>query len=102
MLILVRHGQSEANAAGLLVGRTDSALTALGRRQAERIGEALVAGHTGQPVRIITSPLSRARHTAAIVAAAYGGAEPEVEERLIELDYGGLEGQRPAELARGV
>jgi len=102
MLILVRHGQSEANAAGLLVGRMDSALTALGKHQAERIGEALVAAHTGRPVRIITSPLSRARDTATIVAAACGAAQPVVEERLIELDYGELDGQRPADLVRGV
>jgi probable phosphoglycerate mutase len=102
VLILVRHGQSEANAAGLLVGRTDSALTALGQRQAARIGEALAAGHAGQPVRVITSPLSRARDTAAIVAAAYGAAPPQIEERLIELDYGELDGQRPADLAQGM
>jgi broad specificity phosphatase PhoE len=41
VLILVRHGQSEANAAGLLLGRADSELTELGRLQASRIGQAL-------------------------------------------------------------
>ena len=41
MLILVRHGQSEANAAGLLLGRLDSPLTELGRRQAKVLGEVL-------------------------------------------------------------
>ena len=34
MLILVRHGESVANAQGLLLGRTDAALTERGRRQA--------------------------------------------------------------------
>jgi len=102
VLILVRHGQSEANAAGLLVGRMDSPLTALGTRQADQIGEALVAGRSTRPVRIMTSPLSRARDTAAIVATALGAAPPEVEERLIELDYGEIDGQRPADLPRGM
>lgn len=113
MLILVRHGQSEANAAGLLLGRADSSLTELGRRQAGRIGEALADSAREAPggaeearplARILTSPLARARSTAEIIRDVLGpGApEPEVEERLIELDYGELEGKRPADLPRGV
>jgi probable phosphoglycerate mutase len=102
VLILVRHGQSEANAAGLLVGRTDSALTELGRLQAAAIGEALVA-QPKRPFRILTSPLARARHTAEIIAGRLGSADtPEVEDRLIELDYGELDGCRPGDLGRGV
>ncbi|MGD0440008.1 MAG: histidine phosphatase family protein, partial [Acidimicrobiales bacterium] len=38
MLFLVRHGQSDANAAGLVIGRTDSPLTELGQRQAAALG----------------------------------------------------------------
>jgi broad specificity phosphatase PhoE len=102
MLILVRHGQSEANAAGLLVGRTESVLTELGRRQAAAIGEVLAAEQKS-PLRLLTSPLARARHTAEIIAGRLGTAlVPTVEDRLIELDYGELEGQRPADLSRGV
>lgn len=101
VLILVRHGQSEANAAGLLVGRTDSPLTELGRRQAGATADALAAGER-RLTRILTSPLVRARDTAQIVGAALGSADaPEVEGRLIELDYGELEGRRPADLSRG-
>jgi len=102
MLILVRHGQSEANAAGLLVGRTDSALTELGRRQAAAIGEVLAAAPE-RPLQLLTSPLVRARHTAEIIARRLGSPlTPQVEDRLIELDYGELDGQRPADLSRGV
>ena len=36
MLILVRHGESVANAQGLLLGRTDAELTDTGRAQAQR------------------------------------------------------------------
>jgi probable phosphoglycerate mutase len=116
VLILVRHGQSEANAAGLLLGRADSELTELGRLQASRIGQALarsVRHFSGgdddgpdvlAPIRILTSPLVRARLTAKIISEVLGPGvpQPEVEDRLIELDYGELEGQRPADLAPGI
>lgn len=83
MLILVRHGQSAANEAGLLLGRVDSPLTELGRRQAERLAAALAT-----PARVIASPLTRALAT----AAAFG--QPvELDERWLEMDYGDLDGQ---------
>jgi broad specificity phosphatase PhoE len=41
MLFAVRHGQSESDATGLLIGRTDSPLTELGQRQAISLGDAL-------------------------------------------------------------
>ncbi len=96
MLYLLRHGQSEANAAGLLVGRSDPPLTALGRLQAEAAGRAL-AGLVGGDVRILASPLDRAWRTAEIVAGVVAAelGEPvgvDVEERLIEMDYGSLDG----------
>ncbi len=72
MLILVRHGQSEANAAGLLLGRLDSPLTELGRRQAKVLGEVL-ALRDPTPVQLVTSPLLRARETADAIADALRG-----------------------------
>ena len=42
-VILMRHGESEANAGGLWQGTGSSPLTAMGRRQAERAGMALAA-----------------------------------------------------------
>jgi broad specificity phosphatase PhoE len=81
VLILVRHGQTSANAEGRLSGRADIGLTELGERQAK----ALAAG-VGAPARVIASPLRRARDT----AAAFG-LPVEVDERWIELDYGALD-----------
>jgi broad specificity phosphatase PhoE len=82
VLFLVRHGQTAANAAGLLLGRADPPLTELGRRQASAIAGALPA-----PSRLISSPLQRARDT----AAAFG--QPfEIDERWIEMDYGDVDG----------
>src|SRR3954447_22052990 len=78
MLFGVRHGQTAANAAGQLLGRADIPLTELGRRQAEALAAAV-----GPVDRVITSPLERARDT----AAAFG-LPVEVDERWTELDYG--------------
>ena len=89
MLFLVRHGQTAANAAGLLLGRADPPLTTLGQRQAEAL-----AGALPRPDRLLSSPLRRARDT----AAAFG-VEPEIDDRWIELDYGELDGVPVASVA---
>jgi broad specificity phosphatase PhoE len=83
MLVLVRHGQTEANARGLLLGRADPPLSDLGRRQAEAL-----ATMVPNPARVVASPLLRTMET----AAAFG-REVEIDERWIELDYGTLDGQ---------
>ena len=82
MLFIVRHGQTQANADGLVLGRADPPLTDLGRRQAAALGRALPA-----PARVVSSPLRRAQET----AAAFGVAV-ETDERWIELDYGEMDG----------
>jgi broad specificity phosphatase PhoE len=82
VLIIVRHGQTAPNAEGVLLGRADPPLTELGRRQAAALAAAL-----GRPDRLVSSPLQRARDT----AAAFG--QPvQIDERWIELDYGELDG----------
>ncbi len=86
MLILVRHGESVANAQGLLLGRTDAELTDVGRAQS-------VAAHAllRDPVaEVRTSPLRRARDTAELLDL---GAPVDVDERWIEVDYGEFECQ---------
>jgi alpha-ribazole phosphatase len=88
MLILVRHGRTAANAAGLLQGRLDHPLDEQGRWQAERIASVL-----RDVDRVISSPLRRAQETAAGL-----GRPVEVDERWIELDYGALDGAKLAEV----
>ena len=83
MIVFVRHGQTEANAVGLLQGRADIALTDLGREQAALVAAALPA----VPRRVVASPLQRAVDTAAPIAARFG-LDVEVDDRLVELDYG--------------
>jgi broad specificity phosphatase PhoE len=86
MLILVRHGESVANAQGLLLGRTDAELTEKGMAQARSVGQLLRA----PVVAVRTSPLSRARDTAALLDL---GVPVEVDGRWIEVDYGEYECQ---------
>ena len=86
MLILARHGRTQANASHLLQGRSDNRLDALGERQAAEIATVL-AQLDGGLDRIISSPLPRAMQTAA-ASAELLGAEVTIDERWSELDYG--------------
>ena len=86
MLILVRHGESVANAQGLLLGRTDAELTEAGRAQAAGVRRLL----TARVAELRSSPLARARHTAAALGL---GVPLSIDERWIEVDYGEYECQ---------
>jgi broad specificity phosphatase PhoE len=86
VLILVRHGESVANAQGLLLGRTDAELTDAGRVQAESARTLL----QGPVAEVRSSPLRRALDTAELLSLDPAVA---VDERWIEVDYGEFEGQ---------
>ena len=85
MIVLVRHGQTDANRAGRLLGRADPPLNERGREQAHALATALE--HGPAPQLVLTSPLRRAQETAAQITAATG-SPVRTDERLIELDYG--------------
>jgi broad specificity phosphatase PhoE len=85
-LTLVRHGETEHNRGGLTLGRHDVALNDLGRQQAA----ALAASFSKRPAAVYSSPLIRARDTAAAIAAA-AGVPVIVEPGLIEMDVGEME-----------
>jgi broad specificity phosphatase PhoE len=91
VLVLVRHGQSELNAAGRLAGRLDSPLTGLGVAQAKAVAASLA--DVGEPAEVISSPLHRARDTAAAI-----GLPVVVDQRWIELDYGPYDGRLLADV----
>jgi broad specificity phosphatase PhoE len=85
-LFLFRHGATDWSQNGQHTGRTDIPLLPKGRRQAEAVGRYLV----GRPlVRVLTSPLQRARVTCDL--AGYGDRAV-ITEDLTEWDYGELEG----------
>lgn len=83
MLVLVRHGQTDANAQRRLQGRVDLPLTEVGREQAAALARALPS-----VAAVVSSPLARARAT----AAAFG-LPVEVDERWVEADYGVYDGR---------
>jgi broad specificity phosphatase PhoE len=90
VIILLRHGRTDANARGLLLGRADPVLDETGQSQAAAAASVLAT--TAAVARVVASPLARCRATAEIVASTIGGLEVEVDERWIELDYGELDG----------
>jgi probable phosphoglycerate mutase len=98
VIVFVRHGQTAPNREGLLLGRSDPPLTDEGRRQADRLAARLGAL---VPALVVTSPLARALETAdAIVEVC--AAPLEVDDRLVEVDYGAWEARPFAELPRDV
>jgi len=93
-LILVRHGESEGNAGGIIQGRLDFDLSPTGLRQAQ-----LTARHLARFAidRVVTSPLLRAARTAESI-----GIELSLDvapmPSLVEYDMGAASGLTGAQL----
>ena len=89
-IFLVRHGQDTDNAEGILNGRRDTELTALGREQAKTVANKLKDDN----IQIIySSPLKRTLQTAKIIAKELNIEEVIIEEGLIEREFGILTGK---------
>jgi ribonuclease H / adenosylcobalamin/alpha-ribazole phosphatase len=95
-MLLLRHGETALSAEHRFAGRGDIPLTAAGQRQAAAAARRL-ASRGGIEV-VVASPLRRAWQTAQAVAAATG-APVQVDENLIETDFGKWEGMTFAEAA---
>jgi len=94
-LVLTRHGLTDRSIPEQHLGqRIDAPLNEAGRQQAAALATRL---HGIDFDRVISSPLSRARQTAEIVAPA---ERVEVDDRLIEMDYGDWEGLTYDDLTR--
>jgi broad specificity phosphatase PhoE len=93
-LLLLRHGQTELSVQRRYSGHGDPELTPLGHAQAA--GAALRLAAVPDVAAVLTSPLRRARQTAAAVADATG-APLVVRDALIETDFGAWEGLTFAE-----
>ena len=92
-ILLVRHGETESNAARILQF-PDTPLSARGTLQAERLGRRLARLPIG---RIVSSDYARARMTAECVARATG-APLELDPGLQERNFGDLRGRPYAQL----
>jgi broad specificity phosphatase PhoE len=93
-IFLARHGESDWNVEKRFQGHSDRPLTERGRKQAHALAD-LVASEKIDAV--YTSPLSRARETAEIVAAR-AGLEPEALPELREVDTGSWSGLSRADV----
>jgi broad specificity phosphatase PhoE len=95
-LLLVRHGETDWNAAGLLQGHTDRPLSDFGRRQARQLAEEL----EGEPFdAVYASDLARARETAEIAGERLG-LPVVLDADLREKDWGSWEGLTAVERDR--
>jgi probable phosphomutase (TIGR03848 family) len=96
-VVLVRHGRSTANVAGVLTGRAPGvSLDEVGRSQAAGVAERLAGVSL---VAVVSSPLERCRETATIIADGRGH-EVRLEDGLTECDYGQWQGRPLGELAQ--
>lgn len=89
-LILIRHGESEANRQRRFGASREIPLTEQGRQQAHQAAATVVG--LFRPVRLIASPHVRTVETAKIIAASFD-LTIEIEEALRERELGVLAGQ---------
>lgn len=92
-ILLIRHGETQANRDGVFRGRGEVPLSPAGLKQAGELRARLAAAGVQ---RIFSSPLCRAAQTA---AACFPGREIELEERINNLDLGRWAGRRKKEIA---
>ncbi len=95
-VVVLRHGETTHNAAGIWQGQLDSPLSELGLAQADAVGAAVAAL---SPDRIVTSDLTRARVTAESVGRATG-IRVELDPRFREIHAGAWQGLTAAEVAQ--
>lgn len=91
-IYLVRHGQDEDNAAGILNGHRDTPLTVLGLTQARELAT-FVKEQDLIFDKVFSSPLKRAYQTALEITKTLNLEDPEVLPELIERDFGILTGK---------
>jgi len=98
-VLLIRHGRTSANTAGILAGRSSGVeLDQVGREQVAEAGSRLA----GVPLRaVVTSPLRRCRQTAqALVHARAAPTALHLEQGLLECGYGDWTGKSLRELSK--
>jgi probable phosphoglycerate mutase len=92
IVYLARHGETEWTLSGQYTGLTDLPLTERGERNARRLSERLRGLNFA---KVFTSPLQRASRTCDL--AGFGDVA-EIEQDLVEWNYGDYEGRRSAEI----
>ncbi len=90
-IILVRHGETEENVAGIIQGHLPGRLTERGRQQVERLGRRLAGERIDAAY---SSDLARARETAAVIARHHPGLRVTHTEELRERFLGRYQGMK--------
>lgn len=98
IVLLVRHGRTTANDAGILAGRSpDVHLDDTGVEQASRMGARLADVPL---VRVVSSPLERCQETTWAICEKQGRPlTPQIDDGIIECAYGAWEGGALKDLA---
>ena len=98
-VLLIRHGQTPWNVAGIWQGQADVGLTEEGEQQARAVAADLASQSTRPWKRICASDLQRARRTAETIGEALG-LEVETDPRMRERDAGKWSGHTKAEIEK--
>ncbi|MFM1906117.1 MAG: hypothetical protein RIT32_913 [Actinomycetota bacterium] len=97
-LLLIRHGESEANAKGILAGRLSGvALSSQGKSQASILNTAI--NQLSRPC-LYSSPIQRCLETARLAVASSSYDEILIDDDLAEVDYGNWSGKRLEDLEK--
>jgi len=94
-IVLVRHGQTDWSLSGQHTGRTNIPLNVEGERQAELLGAELAGMNFTE---VLTSPLARCVQTCRLAGFA---DVAELNDDLMEWDYGDFDGLTTEEIRRG-
>lgn len=94
-VLVIRHPQTVANAAGRYTGRTNSPITPVGEAQVRWLARVIAAW---EPEIAYASPLARAAETARVVMP--DGKPVEIWDELQEIDFGQAEGHTFDELVK--
>ncbi len=92
--VLVRHGQTAWNRENRFRGREDLPLDETGIWQAQAAAKTIAQRY--RPAALYSSPLNRTRQTAEPIGKATGVAV-QLDEGLIDIDYGDWQGLAPSE-----
>ncbi|VVB75401.1 2,3-bisphosphoglycerate-dependent phosphoglycerate mutase [uncultured archaeon] len=94
-LIITRHGHTPWNDFLLMQGRSDNNLSKKGEEQARKLAKRL----SKEKIDIIySSPLKRALNTAKIIKKLLPGAELIIENDLVEMNFGVVDGMSREEI----
>lgn len=94
-VLLIRHGRTQANADGVLAGRTPGVvLDSVGKDSANQLAQRLISVNISH---VVVSPLERTVETAQILFA--DRIATTLEDRILECDYGDWQGESLSVLA---